>query len=147
MTRLLLALSIAWPLLLGVTVWLRAADRAPWLTTAVYLAAGRVCHQHQDRSFRTAGVQWPVCGRCSGLYLAAPFGAWMATFGWRRRWGSPPSMQHLIAAALPTAATMVWEWSGGPTSSLVRLLAALPLGAFVAGLVVQATREPARPIE
>jgi uncharacterized membrane protein len=144
-TRLLVALSIAWPLLLGATVWLRAADRAPWVTGLVYLAAGRVCHQQGARSFHTAGVQWPVCGRCSGLYLAAPFGALAAWAGWRRRIAGT-SFRVLAGAAFPTAATLLWEWLGGPTSSVVRMLAALPLGAYVAVLVVRATQGAAGPI-
>lgn len=145
MTRTLLVAAIAWPALLGAVVALRAADRAPWLTGAVYLAAARICHQDPARSFATAGVQWPVCGRCSGLYLAAPLGALFAA-GWRRRRSAGLPIAVMLVAAAPTAATMIWEWAGQPMSSLTRLLAALPLGALVAFLLVRVTREPARAI-
>ena len=38
-------------------------------------AAGRVCHQRPERSFHVAGVQLPVCARCTGLYVSGAAGA------------------------------------------------------------------------
>ena len=77
LTKVLVAAAIAWPLVAGGAHWHRASHpeggQGPW-ATVVYLAGGRICHQLPERSFHTHGVAWPVCARCSGLYLAAPFG-------------------------------------------------------------------------
>ena len=43
----------------------------------------------------------------------------------------------LVAAALPTAVTLIYEWTTGDTpSNAIRALAGAPLGAAVAFLVV-----------
>jgi uncharacterized membrane protein len=119
--------------------WSRTHDGPAWLTATVYLAAGRVCHQRPERSFWTDGAPWPVCGRCSGLYLAAPIGAIAAVASRRRRLGVPPA-GWLIVAAIPTALTLAIEWAGlAPVSSLARAMAALPLGAATAYYVVGVT--------
>jgi hypothetical protein len=69
MKRWLVTAAIAGPMLLGAAVVARTVSAGPFWTTVVYSAAGLVCHQRPDRSFFTHGVQWPVCGRCAGLYL------------------------------------------------------------------------------
>ena len=80
----LVAASIGWPLVLATAAWPDASGRPSAWSAIVYLSASRLCHQRADRSFHTAGVQWPVCARCSGLYLAAPVGAVAAVIGRRR---------------------------------------------------------------
>jgi uncharacterized membrane protein len=135
MARFLLVAAIAWPAFLAGGFWSRAGDGPTSLTAAVYLAAGRVCHQRPERSFHTGGVKWPVCGRCAGLYLAAPFGA-LAAFVGRRR-GRAPAVRWLLAAAVPTAVTFALEFTNlAPVSSLARAITALPLGAAVAHVIV-----------
>jgi uncharacterized membrane protein len=137
MARLILAASLGWPLLLAAALAGRTADPAALAPAAVYAAAGRICHQRPERSFRTAGVQWPVCGRCAGLYLSAPAGAWLA---WRRRASSLMRVLPLLAAvALPTAVTVALEWlTPIPIDSVTRAAAALPLGAGLAFVLVRA---------
>lgn len=140
MSKLLVVASIAWPLFLASGWWSRADGGPPWLTVAVYLSAGRVCHQRPERSFFTRNVQWPVCGRCAGLYLAAPFGALAALA--RRRRGGAPHATWLVVAALPTAVTMAVELGGvAPVSSLVRAAAALPLGLAIGFFLVAVAAE------
>lgn len=138
MRTLLVAMSLAWPLMLAFAL-LDRFDGAMHLSSAgLYLAASHVCHQMAERSFHTAGFQWPVCARCTGLYAAAPFGALLAiaSSGWRpvdgrlRRW--------LIAGSLPTAFTLAAEWVWPASmSNEWRALAALPLGAAVALTLVR----------
>ena len=129
--KLLAIAAIGWPLLLGAVVWHRAVSGEAVWTTVVHLAASRICHQKPERSFRTAGVQWPVCGRCSGLYLGAPIGAIAAlglTRARRRR-----VLALLAIAAAPTALTLALEWLQlAPVSNLARALTAAPLGAAIA---------------
>jgi uncharacterized membrane protein len=89
-------------------------------------------------------VKWPVCGRCSGLYLAAPIGALVAGVAIRRRTTAPRQMAWLALAAVPTAITLAVEWLNlAPVSNLARALAALPLGAMIAFVLVRtAAGEP-----
>jgi uncharacterized membrane protein len=136
----LVAGAIGWPVVLGAAAVERMTAAPHAWTTVVYAMASTVCHQRPDRSFHTAGVQWPVCGRCAGLYLAAPAGALFALFGRRRRFTGRDrtAIAWLAIAALPTAATLVLEWTGVSTvTSIARALAALPLGAALAFVLVR----------
>ena len=146
MVKLLVAASIAWPALLGTALGDRIAHGlTPW-TGVVYLAGSRICHQRPERSFHTAGVQWPVCGRCAGLYLGAPLGA-LAALSIGRRHASR-GLGALAVASVPTIATMVLEWTGAATiTSGVRAIAALPLGALIAYVIVRIVRGPVRSME
>jgi uncharacterized membrane protein len=138
--KTLVAAAIAWPLLLGSVVWARQDGREPLWTTMVYVVGSKICHQRPERSFHTGGVQWPVCARCAGLYASAPFGAVLALAAARRRSKSwrAPAWPIFIAAAIPTAITLLVEWPGlAGTSNLVRAVTALPLGAAVAFLIVR----------
>jgi uncharacterized membrane protein len=106
---------------------------------AVYAAGHLVCHQRADRSFASCGVQWPVCGRCSGLYVGAAvgaviFGLWRvdrdpaSTGAWRRR---------LLLAAAPTAILWLGEFGlGFDPGTFLRFLGALPAGAGGAAWLV-----------
>jgi len=134
----LIVASFVWPVVLGAATWEIVNGRTPTWTGVVYAAASRVCHQRPERSFHTAGIKWPVCGRCSGLYLSAPFGAVAAGLALRRRRVVSHQTVWLAIAALPTAATLAVEWLGlAPVSNLARALSALPLGAIIAFVLVR----------
>ena len=115
-----------------------AADPSMW-AAVVYLAASRICHQLPARSFHTAGVQWPVCGRCSGLYLGGALGGVLA--GWlASRIRERDRVAWLVVAALPTAATFLLEWTGlAPVTNIARAVAAVPLGMAIAAVVIHGT--------
>jgi uncharacterized protein (TIGR03382 family) len=107
-----------------------------------YVAAGYVCHQRPERSFHLDGRQLPVCARCTGLYVAAPFGLAAAALLMRRRRPADDRAYRrwrstLILAAVPTAISLTLEWIGGPglSSNVSRALTALPLGAALAALL------------
>ena len=143
LARVLAGAAIAWPLVAGAALWQRAQSTTePAWTTLVYAAAGRVCHQRPERSFHTHDVAWPVCARCTGLYLAAPFASIVA---FRRRSLTAARFQPLrlcAMAAIPTALTLLWEWGGlGTPSNLVRFATALPLGAAVAFILITTATE------
>jgi hypothetical protein len=79
LARVLVAAALIWPLILGAAVWTQQGrERAPIWVGILDAAASRICHQRPERSFFTGTVQWPVCARCSGLYLGAPIGALLA---------------------------------------------------------------------
>ena len=154
MVKWLVAASLVWPVVLASAAAARVAHAAPGFSAVVYVAASRVCHQRPERSFHTAGVQWPVCGRCSGLYLAAPAGAILAAVALRRRVpvarvrSAPHLVSWLALASVPTIVTVLLEWSGlVPISNVARLLAALPLGAAIASTLVHVAGGAGRPIE
>lgn len=122
--------AVVWPVALGVAVVDRFDGAASLASSGVYLAASRVCHQRSDRSFHTRGQQWPVCARCAGLYLAAPFGVAMAIV---RRRGRAGLVSGVAVAAVPVVGSWVAEAVfGAPVPATIRLVTALPLGAMVA---------------
>jgi uncharacterized membrane protein len=145
MVKLLAAAALAWPLALATVVWHRAAFGDTVSTLIMHAAAAHICHQRPERSFQTAGVQWPVCGRCSGLYVGGPIGAAVALLalaGRRRRHTLNLALVCTVAAG-PTAVTMVMEWLGlGAVSNVARFLAALPLGAAVVFAMMHTVARP-----
>jgi hypothetical protein len=104
-----------------------------------YVIGHVVCHQRPDRSFFTCGRQWPVCGRCAGLYMGFALGgiAGLLSLG---RGASPATTDRtrwwrraLVAAAVPTVALWALEFvSGVNPGSVIRWAGALPLGVAVA---------------
>jgi Predicted membrane protein (DUF2085) len=157
--------SIAWAALLPLAPF-AASQPAPapiWygLAFVVYGAGSFICHQMPARSFHSWAAQWPVCARCTGIYVGAAVTAVMAmvrvemvrlkpdptsdtvrlkpdtTYDtWRAR-------VLLAVAALPTALTLIYEWTTGVTpSNATRALAGGPLGAAIAFIVVEALHYP-----
>jgi uncharacterized membrane protein len=110
---------------------------------AVYTIGHLVCHQRPERSFKSCGYPWPVCGRCAGLYLGAAagvilFALWRVdrvaatTSAWRKR---------LILAAVPTGALWLGEFVIRlDPGTLVRFLGALPAGATGAAWLMAIAR-------
>lgn len=141
-TTLLIAV-LAWPAMLAAALVDRFDQQPTLLGTTVYVAASRVCHQRPDRSFHTDGHQWPVCARCAGLYLAAPFGALLGVAR-RRIHERRTLLVGLTVAALPTAATWLFEMTGGHVGSTLRALAAVPLGAALIYVIVSASSPAGR---
>ena len=140
MSRWLVGAACVWPLVLAVGLWQRIADPRALVGAVVYGVASAICHQIPDRSFHTAGVPWPVCGRCAGLYAAAPFGALIALGGVKRR-VSRSSRLTIGIAAVPTVATIAAEWvSPDVVGNVSRCAAALPLGAMIAMVLVETAR-------
>jgi uncharacterized membrane protein len=136
MVKALVLAAVVWPVVLGGAVVLRAHDAAPAFVTAVYVATSRICHQKPERSFHSDGVKWPVCGRCSGLYIGGAAGAlvWLVM----RRRPASRLLVWLAVAAVPTALTVVLEWKGlAGVGNLARALAGIPLGAMVAVVIIR----------
>jgi len=146
MVKALVLGSILWPLLLASAAWARIEHSSSGWPSLVYLAASRVCHQRPERSFHTAGVKWPVCGRCSGLYLAAPAGALLGAVVLAHRRYS--AVRLLVIAAIPTAITVALEWPHlAEVTNVQRFVTALPLGAAIAYVLVRTASGSREPIE
>jgi len=146
--------AIAWAALLPIATWLATRAHASTLThlsaLAVYIVGAAVCHQKPERSFHLWGAQLPVCARCTGIYLGAALAVMLA----RRR--EPAGVQPqraalrtpaadparvravMIACAIPTAATLLFEWTTGiMPANPIRFAAGLPIGAVVSWLVLR----------
>jgi uncharacterized membrane protein len=112
--------------------------------SVIFAVGSLICHQRPDRSFFWGEQQFPVCARCTGLYLSAAFGliGWVVvkTAQHGRRIRIDPRMARivLIVVALPTAVSLtsgaLGVWDG---SNMTRALLALPFGA-AAGVIVAA---------
>jgi uncharacterized membrane protein len=148
MARAIAALAVLWPLAQAATVAAALAGAGGTLTALVPIAASRVCHQRPERSFHTHGVQWPVCARCSGLYLGAAGGVWLGFAQRLRSWTRDRRVRMTLAiASLPTVMTWAAEWALGlPVTNIARAVAALPLGAAVAAVIVAVTAPAVKPI-
>lgn len=111
---------------------------------AVYSGAGLICHQRAERSFHLAGVQQPVCARCTGLYVSGAAAALAAWLLWRRP-RAPRGIRRVLGlAAAPTALTVALELAGLVyPSNMVRAMCALPLGAAGAWVFIQSLRAEA----
>jgi uncharacterized membrane protein len=107
---------------------------------AVYAIGSAVCHQLPARSFHLWGAQLPVCARCTGIYVGAALASLLSpsyeVSAFRR---TLTARLALCIAALPTLATLAYEWTtGAAPSNTIRALAGLPLGAAVAAVVLSA---------
>jgi hypothetical protein len=147
--------SIAWASLLPLAAY--GASRphpSAWswsVTAAIYGLGAMVCHQLPARSFHLWSTQLPVCARCTGIYAGAAIAAVIALGALGRASGGDRSADRrrqparaidgrwlFLGSALPSAATLAFEWvSGIAPSNSVRALAGLPLGAAVAWLVIR----------
>jgi hypothetical protein len=150
----LVAAVAAWAALLVVTPWLagrpHASPIASGLMVAVYGIGSLVCHQLPQRSYYLWTAQMPVCARCAGIYAGAVIGAIAAILRPARRgWpGSVPGRDTrrahdvrivLALAAVPTLATLLYEWATGDMPAhAIRAASGVPLGLVVAWLVVAA---------
>jgi uncharacterized integral membrane protein len=128
------------------------------LAALPYVVGAVICHQQATRSFAIWSQQLPVCARCTGIYAGAAVIAVVATFRrahrLRRGFGGQEAPRHsnprkvaqrfsaartLVFAALPTAATLAYEWSTSTApSNVVRAIAGFPLGAAVAWVILSA---------
>ena len=150
-----MARALAAVLTIGALAWSAILLAAPFAltsgnprlvtaATAVYNGAGLICHQRAERSFHLAGVQQPVCARCTGLYVSGAAGSLAAWTLWRRPRAPRRIRSVLVLAAAPTALTVALEFAGLVyPSNTVRAMCGLPLGAAGAWVCIQSLRAEA----
>jgi len=146
------AATVTWALLLPLVPFVASRPHATpigaALLIAVYAIGGVICHQLPERSYHLWTAQMPVCARCAGIYAGAAVAAILMTGARgfqpsgvrspeRLALRTPLLRAVLLAAALPTVATLVYEWATGhmPAHS-IRAAAGAPLGAAVAWMVL-----------
>ena len=135
--RAFLVLATLWTIAIPLAAYAASRNGAPQavygFALAVYSVGRIVCHQLPARSFHAWMVSLPVCARCTGIYFGA---AATAVVRASRPSGGPAGADSrlvFLIACLPTAATLVFEWTTGITpANWIRALAGLPLGAAVA---------------
>jgi hypothetical protein len=142
------AASAAWAAALP-TAALAASRSDPTLfsfgfSLAAYAIGSVICHQLPDRSFHLWGRQLPVCARCTGIYIGAAAAAIVSLAIRRARRARVPPLTMACAGALPTAATLLFEWTTGITpGNWTRAGAGVVLGAAV-GWILARSLEPNR---
>jgi uncharacterized membrane protein len=89
----------------------------------------------------------PVCARCAGIYIGGALAAIAftprAAMSMLAR-ARPVSARRavLVLAVLPTAATLLYEWTtGAAPSNAVRFAAGVPIGVAAAWLIVSAAAD------
>jgi uncharacterized membrane protein len=137
--RAFAAASCVWAAALPASAWIASGTHAAALSAASLLAyaiGAVVCHQRPERSFHLWAVQLPVCARCTGIYAASAAAALAAPLMPRARPAAARAV--ILLSLLPSAATLVFEWStGSAPSNAVRALAGAPIGAAVAWTIVR----------
>lgn len=96
-----------------------------------------LCHQLPERSFEAGGVFFPVCSRCTGIYVGFAFA--LATLLWfyRQRHPSGRAAWPLYAAVALGILAMAWDgvtsYAGlRTTSNLLRLVTGTLFGGSIA---------------
>ncbi len=140
-----MAWSLALPLATLASSGAHASSGVYLLSLGMYLAGGVLCHQLPARSFFLWGSQMPVCARCTGIYVGGAAAAILATLRTFRK--ARPNLAQasgsgklaLVAASLPSLATLAYEWTTGQTpANWIRAAAGVPIGAVVAWIVCHA---------
>jgi uncharacterized membrane protein len=112
------------------------------ISAIIFAIGGVICHQRPERSFFWDAHQFPVCARCTGLYVSAAIGlaAWITYRAGRARtpWQPRLALRVLAIAAVPTAVSLATGalgiWDG---TNITRAVLAIPLG-LCAGVIVAA---------
>lgn len=114
------------------------------LAAVVYAMGHVLCHQQPARSFSWGGQPWPVCARCTGIYVGAAVGVLLAAVLPRRRLPEATRVRRWLAAsALPSVLTLVYEWtSGAMPGHGWRATAGGVMGSVAAALIIWFLREP-----
>ena len=142
--------AIAWAALLPLATWAASRPHPSSLSYSfafvVYGFGSFVCHQRPERSFHLWSMQMPVCARCAGIYAGGAFAA-LAVLLTRRKAAAEvvrPAADFdvdirfaFVASALPTVATLLYEWTTGRMpSGAIRGISGAVVGAMVAWIVM-----------
>jgi uncharacterized membrane protein len=160
--RAFVVMAVAWAIALPLAAWIASRPHTTAvlsaMTIAIYGIGSIVCHQLPERSFHLWAAQVPVCARCTGIYAGAAICALAPVArAFQTSEGRSGALRHaqgigslsrderlalrrgvLVAAAVPSLATLIYEWTTGDVpSNWIRFVAGLPLGVVVAAFVVR----------
>ena len=153
-------LAVVWAVVIPVSAL--AARQSDTSTTPVKLFAlasyqlgSVICHQRAERSFSLSSVPLPVCARCTGIYAGAAAAAGVALLfgrvgrgtrtdssakgtGFLAADSARTARMALVAAVVPAASTLLYEWvTGRVPSNEIRAASGLLIGAVVAWVLVR----------
>ena len=148
---------------LAAVAWLALLVTSPFgptsLAALTYGVGSFICHQIPERSFHLGAFQLPVCARCLGIYAGFALTASVHEVTSAARLSRPRMLTSssarwvFVVGALPTAMTLVLEWTGvWLGSNVVRAFAGFALGTGIALVVMSVVAtlhysacEPRRP--
>jgi len=151
-------MTVRWAFVGAAIAWSLALPLAPMVASrpqtssigyafalAIYAAGSLICHQRPERSFHLLGTPLPVCARCAGIYAGAAITVVLVMAGSLKSHVSRLKAHRLetsdvrlilLVSALPTAATLLYEWTTGQTpGNWIRAASGAPIGAAVAWIV------------
>jgi uncharacterized membrane protein len=128
--RLLAGLSLLWAGALPVAAaGASGGGLAGWVAVVMYGVGAFVCHQRPERSFHWGAAAWPVCARCTGIYVGLAAAAMLGQFVRRLALAPARARLWLAVASLPAAGSLGYEWATGVTpSNAVRAVTGVLLG-------------------
>jgi len=149
------SLALIWPAVLLAATRIAALPHrgtaAYLMSAAVYYGGSLICHQRPERSFAVWGAQFPVCARCTGIYFGAAIGV-IGALVLRKpivavRLKPDTTAVMLIAASIPAALTLLYEWGTGVTpANWIRATSGVVLGGVAALVVMRAGAPPVREV-
>jgi uncharacterized membrane protein len=78
----------------------------------MWAVGSSVCHQIPSHSLNVAGVQFPICARCAGLYLGSLLG--LVYFGIQGKQKAPPRRPFLLILLV-----LLLAWAGDGLNSFI----------------------------
>jgi uncharacterized membrane protein len=139
--------TLLWAAALPAAAFGASTGDAPWsgLAAAVYALGHAICHQRPERSFFWGEVAWPVCARCTGIYMGAAAGVLIGLMV--RTAAEVPAARvrvWLVTAVVPASVSLAYEWgSGRMPSNATRSGTGAIVGLTTACLLVMFLRQPA----
>lgn len=136
--RLLAAVSLLWAAGLPAAAASASGGGTPaWPALLIYGIGSVVCHQRPERSLSWGTAPWPVCARCTGIYLAFATVAAVGLLARGRALSPGRARAWVSAAALPAIGSLGFEWATGVTpSNATRAATGLLLGGVLGWLVM-----------
>lgn len=115
---MLAGLTLAWAAALpAAAAGASGGGLAGWAAVVTYGVGAFVCHQRPERSFHWGAAAWPVCARCTGIYVGLAVAAVLAQFTRRQALAPARARLWLAIASLPAAGSLGYEWVTGVTPS------------------------------
>ena len=96
----------------GFLTWLFISNSLPGCYGKILTVGSSVCHQLPSHSFSVGDVQFPVCARCTGLYLGSFIGLAYAVISGKKK--GIPEKGYLILMAI-----LFVLWAGDGLNSFV----------------------------